>query len=294
MIKYLQIWGDIMDNKSNINWYPGHMAKTKRQIKEMISLIDIVVEVIDSRIPRSSRVPDITHYINDKKRIMVFTKYDLCDKTITDKWIDKYASLGYKVVPVNLKNNSDHKKVIEVINKEMTEINNKRKEKGLLERKAKVLVLGVPNVGKSTLINKITNKKQASVGNKPGVTKSLSWIKINDKIDLLDSPGILWPKIEEDEVALNLASMTSIKEEILPIDTVSFHILKKLSENYTELLEKLYGINDISDVMDTYEKISKYRNIPLINGETDYERIEKLIINDVKLEKIIGVTFDKM
>ena len=287
---------DKVFNKTSINWYPGHMAKTKREIKEKISLIDIIVEVVDARIPYSSNIKDIDDIIKNKEKIIVMSKYDLCDKAITEKWINYYLKKDYKVIPVDLKNSNSHKKVITEIEDSMKKINDKRKNKGLLPKKAKVLVIGVPNVGKSTLINRLTNKKIASVGNKPGVTKALSWIKINKNIDLLDSPGILWPKIEENEIALNLAAMGTIKEEILPLDEVAVHILQKLNENYKDKLEQLYNIKEfnIDDIIDTYEKISNYRNIKRVNNDIDYDRINILIINDIKSEKLKGITFDNL
>jgi len=207
------------ENKTNINWYPGHMAKTKRQISEMIHLIDVVLEVVDARIPKSSKIIDIDKYINNKPRIMIMTKYDLCDKEETNKWIKYYQEKGYIVIPIDLFNDSTNKIVSEIMNI-MDEKNLKRENKGMNKRKARVLVVGIPNVGKSTLINRLVGKKAVDTGNKPGVTKSLNWIRINDSLELMDSPGILWPKFESD-VALNLASLTAIKEEVLSSDEVS-------------------------------------------------------------------------
>ena len=178
----------------------------------------------------------------------------------------------------------------------MKDINIKRKEKGLLPKKAKCLIIGVPNVGKSTLINKIVGKKVANVGNKPGVTKNLSTLRINDKIDLVDSPGILWPKLDNDELALNLASMGIIKEEILPVDKVAVHILKKLDVSYKEILSKELGIKefDLDDIVNMYEIISKYKNIPFKDGEADYDRVSTLILNLIRNETIKNITFDRM
>ena len=284
----------MLENKTNINWYPGHMAKTKREIKELIDTIDIVISLVDARIPVSSYIKDLNELIKNKKVIIVFNKYDLCDKDKTDKFIEYYEGKYFKVVTCDSKNSNDYKKIVSTCEDAMKDINFKRKEKGLLPKKAKCLIIGVPNVGKSTLINKIVGKKVANVGNKPGVTKNLNTLRINDKIDLVDSPGILWPKLDNDEIALNLASMGIIKEEILPIDKVAVHILKKLNESYKDILNKELGIKEfeIDDIVNMYEIISKYRNIPFKDGEADYDRISSLILNLVKNETIKNITFD--
>ncbi len=282
------------ENKANINWYPGHMAKTKREIKELIDTIDIVISLVDARIPISSYIKDLNELIKNKKVIIIFNKYDLCDKDKTNKFIKYYEDKYFKVVTCDSKNSNDYKKIISVCEEAMKDINIKRKEKGLLSKKAKCLIIGVPNVGKSTLINKIVGKKVANVGNKPGVTKYLNTLRINDKIDLVDSPGILWPKLDNDELALNLASMGIIKEEILPVDKVAVHILKKLDESYKDILYKELGIKefDIDDIVSMYEMISKYKNIPFKDGEADYDRISTLILNLIKNETIKNITFD--
>ena len=243
-------------NNNPINWYPGHMAKTKREIKEKLDLIDIVYEVIDARMPRSSKIVDIDDLIKNKPRILIMTKYDLCDKSETDKFISYYENLGYQVIPVDLMKGTNVNKIVDVSEKILEDENKKRREKGLKPRNIRALILGIPNVGKSTLINRLVGKKSAGVGNKPGFTKSLSWIRIHKNIDLLDTPGILWPKLEDQEAAHILASFSAIKEDILNDDQIASFILHKLYELYPKALEERYGIFELDDdLIEAYDMI---------------------------------------
>ena len=223
------------ENKTNINWYPGHMAKTKRLISENLNLIDVVYEIIDARMPYSSKIKDIDGILKDKKKILIMTKVDLCDINETNKWIKHYKDDGYIVLTLNLNVNSNLNELINLTNDLMRDINENRIGKGLSKRKTRALVVGIPNVGKSTLINRLVGKKVANVGNMPGVTKNINWIRINDSIELMDTPGILWPKLDEEIVAFNLASLTAIKEEVLPIEKVAIYILNTLDKYYSDI-----------------------------------------------------------
>lgn len=282
-------------NQMNINWYPGHMAKAKRLISENIDLIDVVYEVVDSRIPYSSVVQEIDNLLNNKPRIMIMTKSDLCDKTETNKWIKYYEQNGKKVILVDLEHSFDTKKIINLTEEIMLPINEKREKKGLIKRRARVLIIGIPNVGKSTLINRLVGKKAVNVGNMPGVTKDLNWIRINSDIELLDTPGILWPKLEQTKVAYNLASLTAIKEEILPLFQVVEYILKTLYKYYPKVLKERYGLDEVDeyDITNTLDIIGKRRGCLIKGGEIDYDKVYAVILNDIKNGIIKGVTFDR-
>ena len=280
---------------TSINWYPGHMAKTKREILEKLNLIDVVYEVVDARMPLSSKIVDIDELIKDKPRILVMTKYDLCDKTETDKIIKYYEELGYKVVAVDLMSGLNVKKILDYT-KEIMDIENKKREsKGMKPRAARALIVGVPNAGKSTLINRLVGKKSAGVGDTPGFTKSLSWIRINKDVELLDSPGILWPKMKDQEAAHILACLSSIKEEILNPDAIAVFILRKLYELYPERLEERYGVVELDeDLIEVYDTIAKRRGALSRGGVADYDKVSNIIIRDLKNGYFGNITFDRL
>ena len=283
-------------NSTNINWFPGHMAKTKKQISELLPLIDIVYELIDARIPESSRISDIDSITKNKARIIIMTKSDLCDLEETKKWVKKYESEGYKVILANLQDNFDYKEVLVKTNEISEEINKKRQEKGLKPKEIRALVVGIPNVGKSTFINRLAGTKVANVGNRPGVTTNLVWLKTKLNILLLDTPGILWPKFENQEVALNLASFSAIRSEILDVDEVAIHILNKLSKYYPLILKSRYNLETFNNLetIEAYETISKKIGAIIKGGEVDYERVSNAILNDIKNELVKNITFDRI
>ena len=280
-------------SKVPISWYPGHMAKTKREIKEKIDLIDIVFEVVDARIPYSSKNKEIEEMTKGKPRVIVMTKIDLCDSGKTNKWIKYYEDKDYIVIPIDLINNPNTKIIFDKIKPLVDEINSKRKSKGLKERKARILIMGVPNVGKSTLINRLVGRKATNVGNRPGVTKNLEWIRINDKVELLDTPGILWPKLDEEEVAYNLASMTAIKEEVLDSEDIAIYIIKKLLSDYTDNIINRYSLTKIEDIVDILDEIGKKIGA-FRNSETDYDRVYKRVIKDLQDGYLGKITFDNI
>ena len=278
-------------HKSVINWYPGHMAKTKREIGEKLSLIDVVFEVIDARIPMSSKNKDIDTLIKDKPKVLIMTKIDLCDMDKTNKWKSYYENNGYQVIMVDLINNKNVNEIFNKINPIINTLNEKRKSKGLKERKIRALVLGIPNVGKSTLINRLVGKKATNVGNKPGVTKNLQWIRVNDKLELLDTPGILWPRLDNNEVAHNLASMTAIKEEVLDLEDISIYIINTMFKYYPDNIKARYNIDNNNDIVETLDLIGKKIGA-IKNNEVDYDKVYDRILKDLREGYLGKVTFD--
>lgn len=283
------------ENKTNINWYPGHMEKAKRLMINESRIVDVVYELIDARIPKSSKINNIFEIIGNKPKILIMTKKDLTDEKRIESFIKYYEGLGSKVILADLNNDNDIKKIVDTTHELMRETQEKREEKGMLEKEIRVLVVGIPNVGKSTLINRLAGKKVANVGNKPGVTKGLAWLKTKHNIMLLDTPGILWPKLDNNEIALNLASFYSIKTEILDVTEVAVHILNKLNKFYPEKLQERYHLIPDPVELDmeyAFHKIASSIGA-LRNDEPDYERVSLRIINDIKDEYMKGVIFDE-
>lgn len=231
------------NNKMNINWYPGHMAKTKRQIIEDLKLIDIVVEVLDARIPISSQNPDVREYTKEKKKIMVLNKSDLANEIETKKWVKYFNKQGMSAIITDANSGKGINEVILEIKNIAKQNQEKYIEKGRVGKSVRVLILGIPNVGKSSFINRVTKKASAQVGNRPGVTRQKQWIRLADGIELMDTPGVLWPKFESEEVALNLAYTGTIKDDILEKAEVAFRLLKYLIDNYENNVIERYKID---------------------------------------------------
>lgn len=294
-------------HKINLNWFPGHMAKTRKQIAEDLKLVDIVVEILDARIPISSQNPDIKQITQNKKKIIVLNKYDLADEKENQKWIEYFNKKGHKAILVDALSGKGINETIRLIQKEMEEDLKKIADKGRIGRKIRVMIVGIPNVGKSSFINRIAKKTSAEVGNKPGVTKQKQWIRINDKIELLDTPGVLWPKFENEEVGMHLAITGTIKDDILELTEIAYTLTKFLLENYRENLVQRYSLNEkqIEEILnqdqpeneniyEIMQLIGKKRGAVASGGRIDDDKTSKIILDDFRSGKLGKITIEKI
>ena len=293
--------------KTNINWFPGHMAKTRKQITEDLKLIDVVVEILDARIPISSQNPEIRQIVQNKKKIVVLNKCDLSDENDNKKWIEYFIKQGSKAVLVDSNTGKGVNEVIKQIKAIMADEIQQYSDKGRKGRKIRVMIIGIPNVGKSSFINRIVKKSSAEVANRPGVTKQKQWIHVNDEIELMDTPGVLWPKFESQEVALNLAFTGTIKDDILEITEVAYCLTKFLLENYkTNLLER-YSLSEklVNKVLNQDQEenyniyeimqlIGKKRGAIISGGNIDDEKTSKIILEDFRSGKLGRINLEKI
>ena len=293
--------------KININWYPGHMAKTKKQILEDLKLIDVVVEILDARIPISSRNPDIEEYTKSKNKVIILNKYDLADEIQNTKWIEHFKENGIEAVLVNSNSGEGINKAINKIEEVYSNGKNQYEAKGRIGKAIRVMILGIPNVGKSSFINRISKKNSATVGNKPGVTRQKQWIRINPKIELLDTPGVLWPKFQSEEVALNLAYTGSIKDDVLETIEIGFNLLSLLINKHLDKVLARYKLNkedikqiynlDIEEnekVLEVMYLIGKRRGALISGGNIDEEKVSKIILDDFRSGKIGRITLEEI
>ncbi len=294
-------------SKTNINWYPGHMAKTKRQIMEDVRLVDIVIELLDARIPISSQNPDIAEITKNKKKIIVLNKCDLADEKQNKRWVEYFKEKNILAVLTDSNSGKGIEECVRKIEKIMEEDLKGQAEKGRIGRKIKAMVLGIPNVGKSSFINRISKKTSAGVGNKPGVTKQKQWIRINEKIELLDTPGVLWPKFESEEVALHLAFTGTIKEDILQRTEIAYYLVKFLIENYPKQLCERYKLTEeyIHEQLENEERpeneniyeiflaVGKKRGCIISGGNIDEEKTARILLDEFKNGKIGRISLEK-
>ena len=280
---------------AQIQWFPGHMAKAKREIAEKIKLIDIVVELVDARAPYSSKNPLFNGIVNNKPRLIVMTKEDLANPKITKKWIQYYKDHGYYAMSVNLKQFNEYKKIIQVCKEILKDKMEREAKKGLKPRAMRAMVLGIPNVGKSTFINRLAKRKATVTGNKPGVTKAQQIIKVDKDFELFDTPGVLWPKFENETVARNIALSGSIKQQILPREDLFMYAVEHLVKNYPRSVENRYQIEiDLEGdwIEKCYDDIASNKKIKPVRGITDYERVMDMFFTDLFDGAIANVTWE--
>lgn len=293
--------------KTNINWYPGHMAKTKKQIIEDLKLIDVVVELLDARIPMSSQNPDLQQIAKNKKKIIVLNKCDLADEQENKKWVTYFEKKGIKAILTDANSGFGINEVTRQIENIMKDDITKNAEKGRIGKSIRVMILGIPNVGKSSFINRISKKTSAGVGNKPGFTKQKQWIRLSNNIELLDTPGVLWPKFENEKVALNLSFVGTIKDDILEKTEIAFYLLKFLLENYKENVTERYKIlneefenivennqNPNEQIMDIFNLIGKKRGAIVSGGNVDEEKVANLLLDDFRTGKLGRISLEKV
>ena len=293
-------------SKTNINWYPGHMAKTRRQITEDLKLVDIVIELLDARIPISSQNPDIAQITKNKKKLIVLNKCDLANEGQNRKWVEYFEKIGIPAVLTDSNSGKGIQDCIKKVEQIMSEELKVQAEKGRIGRKIRAMILGIPNVGKSSFINRISKRVTAGVGNKPGVTKQKQWIRINENIELLDTPGVLWPKFESEEVALHLAFTGTIKEDVLQRTEIAYQLTKFLLENERKLLCERYKLdeNNVEQILNQeqaeniniYEvmlEIGKKRGCIISGGNIDDEKTAKILLDEFKNGKLGRITIEK-
>ena len=283
----------LKDDNLHINWYPGHMKKTKEMVQNNLKLVDVVIELLDARIPLSSKNPEIDKLAHNKPRVVVLNKSDLSDRAKLNKWISYYQSKGIKAIPVDTLKGSGVNKIVEECKNVTKEKMDALKEKGRKERAIRVMIVGVPNVGKSSLINKLTGRKSTQTGDRPGVTKGKQWVRLKGNLELLDTPGILWPKFEDQIIALNLAFTRAIKDEILDIDTLGLKFIEKMSDIEPEKLKARYKLDSLGEEpLETMEMIGRKRGFILGRNELDYTRIAKTVLNEFREGKLGQITLE--
>lgn len=267
----------------SINWYPGHMKKTKELIVANLKVVDVVVELLDARIPISSKNPQFDTLVSEKRRIVALNKYDLSDPVKTRKWVNYYAEQGVKAIPINSLSGQGIPELMAEVRLESVDVIEKMKRQGRMLRPIRLMIIGIPNVGKSSLINKLAGKNAAKAGNKPGVTRGKQWIRLNKEVELFDTPGILWPKIEEDITGIKLACSGAIKDEILNIEDIAFHLLKIIYKKYPDAISLRYGIEQTeSDPVEIMGLIGRRRGCLLKGNMIDYEKVARLVIDEFR------------
>lgn len=275
----------------NINWYPGHMKKTREMIQQNLKMVDLVIEVVDARIPVSSRNPIIDDIVGNKKRIIILNKSDLSDKQANDAWAEHFKKAGNLVVTMNCMAGGGVNQLLKVLEKEQ----DKKNAEKAVKKPLRMMIVGVPNVGKSSLINRLTGKKSAQVGDRPGVTRGKQWLTLKNGMQLLDTPGILWPKFEDPKTGINLAYCGSIKDEIMDIATLAMELIGVLAAQYPDLLMARYKLDEIQEMpLENMEAIAMKRGFILPGKRIDYERCAKTVLDEFRSGKIGNITLERL
>ena len=277
----------------HFQWYPGHMTKARRMMQENIKLIDLIIELVDARVPLSSRNPDIDELGKNKARLILLNKADLAEDRRNDEWMEYFKKQGYSVVKVNSKKGGGIKSIQSVIQEACKEKMERDRKRGILNRPVRAMVVGIPNVGKSTFINALAGKACAKTGNKPGVTKGKQWIRLNKNVELLDTPGILWPKFEDQSVGLRLALIGSIKDDILNIDELSLELIQILREEYPGVLKERYGMEEEGTPAEMLAKIALNRGCIKKGNEVDYAKAAALVLDEFRTGKLGKISLEK-
>lgn len=276
----------------NYQWYPGHMTKARRMMEENIKLIDLVIEVVDARIPMSSRNPDIDNLAKNKARLILLNKSDLSDERLNQQWIDYFAQKGVLCLKLNSRSGAGIKQMNSAIERACHEKIERDKKKGIMNRPVRAMVVGIPNVGKSTFINAYAGRACAKTGNKPGVTKGKQWIRLNKNVELLDTPGILWPKFEDQTVGLRLAFIGSIKDEILQTEELASELVKFLNQSYPGVLEEKYTIESSEDNYEVLRRIAESRHCLVRGSELDVEKAAAILLDDFRNGRLGRLTLE--
>lgn len=278
----------------NINWYPGHMKKTMDNIRASLKLVDIVGEIIDSRIPISSKNPVIDDVLKDKPRIMILNKSDMADENETKKWLSYYRKKGYGAVVVDALHSKGLDKIYSVAKEMLADKFKKLEEKNLSSKTIRMMIVGIPNVGKSTFINSISKRKSAKIGDRPGVTKQVQWIKTKNDLELLDTPGVLWPKFEDERIGLHLAFTGAIKDEIMDIENLAFRFIDELNKRDVNILKNRYNLSEDSyeDILYLMDEIGRNRGAILKKNEIDYFKVANLVLDDFRKVKLGRITLE--
>lgn len=277
-----------------IQWFPGHMAKAKREVQEKLKLIDIVFELLDARIPMSSRNPMINEILGNKPRIVLLNKADMADEAATQQWIAYFQQQQLRALAIDAQTGTGIKQIVAVSKEMLKDKFAKMAAKGIKNpRPMRALIVGIPNVGKSTLINRLAGRNIAKTGDKPGVTKAQQWIKVGKEMELLDTPGILWPKFEDEEVGLKLATTGAIKDTILNLQDVAVYALNFLKQHYPERLKERYSLDDIpEEIAELFAAIGRRRGCLVSGGAVDYDKVAEIVLHDIRTERLGRISFE--